>query len=177
MRAALLATFVLTACELPTVDGDFGDTSSTVSGCPAGLVQGTGGALQAQTFTVDAFPSSITYASTATYDGQPAACISEDGTQVELVLLLNQEPAGVLTVIADETGPTTLGEGGGAGLRLVFEDDSGETFTLGESSWTGGLLSINQVGEQLRFSLSNGTAATSDGTRISLSASGGANVP
>lgn len=178
MRCALLLPLVTAGCLLPLVPSDApdtADTDGTASGCSGGFVEPTSANARILSLTVAAVAIPASFLPDATRAGEPALCVSPDGTAARIVISGTNGPVGLLTV----TTPGTLDTfdiASEATIDLIL-DGLDPTVLVNSSGWDAGELDVTSVGSQLTFELTTAAGSDVNGTRVSLSASLSAAVP
>lgn len=145
-----------------SVDTDTDTDTGTVAGCPAGLEPATSAEATFQILVVDGQQQTARLLGQS-YDGMPAACVSADGLETQLLIGLNGEPWAWLRSYAD--GPTNIALNTTTGVELeAFANDPPVTWTDGD--WYQGTWQVAAEGSGWSHRI-NG-AARSDQVVVSM---------
>ena len=178
MRRALLLPLATAGCLLPLVPSDApdtADTDGTVSGCSGGFVEPTSANARILSLTVAGQAVPTSFRPDATRAGEPALCVSPDGTAARIVISGANGPLGLLSVTTPgATGTFSLTSDATVDLIL---DGLSPSVIVNSSGWDAGELDVTSVGTQLTFDLSTAAGSDVNGTRVSLSATLTAAVP
>lgn len=177
-RAPLLLPFVLGGCLIPITPTDAIDTSDTdgtTSGCTGGFVEPTTVSAAISSVRIAGVVTSLGFDPDVTRAGEPAVCVSPDGTAARLVVAEGGQAVGLLSI----TTPGTAGTYDITAQPLVelALDGLEDVLIVGSSAWVTGTLNVTSVGSPLTLNLTTATGSDVSGTTVSLTATLSATVP
>ena len=125
-----------------------------VSGCPEGMSKASDSELVALTFSYDNLGWTIGHDGSRVYDGEAAACVSDDGLRMRLLFEAGGDYVGSLTVEVAETGSFDLDDpDSSASFEFVLDGfDPATTWTPYEPVWQSGVIVVNAL-EPVEMSL------------------------
>lgn len=147
MSVVLLWLF---ACgPLPAETGDTADTGT--DGCPAGTHRAVDATLAFTQFKVDQLVIYPAFDATLAYDGVPAACVDDAGTQALLTFAVDGDAYGRITARADAAATYDLTTTDDVYLRIdLFGATSPVVYDVG-GDWQNGVLVVRNTGTSFAF--------------------------
>ncbi|MCB9666461.1 MAG: hypothetical protein H6732_20290 [Alphaproteobacteria bacterium] len=178
MRPVTLPVLLLAACAFANGTGprdsdtsDTGSPSTPATGdCPIGTTAATRATLQVDELAIDGASVPGTFDASATVDGQPSACVSEDGTDVILLLgdaVGNQ--AAEIRVSSPSAASYELDVDPGYTLFVTVQDELLGAVTW--AAWGQGELTVTSVGTTFDFTVID-AQGESGGAQLRLGARG-----
>lgn len=153
-----------TACEFANrANGTDGGSTSDLE-CAAGFVEDRSGELFLGDIQWNGISTPFDFDQRYDLDGEPAVCVSENGTAVRFVIGLNGEPVGTVEITATDEGVYELEENPPATLRIAIDDPFDEGFgRVVFTTFTLGTLDVSSVGDVFEFAVASAQSRSSGG--------------
>jgi len=160
-RGWCLLPLVLLAC-----DGE-SDTAVIVvdDGCPVGMDRASSSGMLITQLNLDGLLLMAGYDPIAIHDGEPAGCVTQDGTSAKWTFEVDDLPYGTLSLSGVEAGGHDLNTEGGLMLALHGADVP-VTFRSGASQWQSGTWYVVSASRPLDVELVG--TANSGGRSLSI---------
>lgn len=155
LLAALLAA---TGCTDGIGTDDTSHTGEVDDGCPSGMSEASDAGLLATTFLLNGIERNPQFDDSLTYQGRPAACVSADGTSLDMVFAVGDTAFGRIAMSVSQGDRSYELNGTEADLDIeLFGADDPVTFSNGDwQSGTWYVETINPLSSDVRGSAVSG---------------------
>lgn len=165
--------------DLTDTESASASDSEASGGCPDDMLTVDDAELNILGFEVNYLNYNTTFDVDAEYDDVPAACISEDGTKLRLMVALDGEEFAVFVfeaTTADEYDPTVDEDEADFRVRVTGLDETYQWVDGGDDISAGSWV-VTDLGETFAVELSITAADSLEGTQLSLQLEASADLP